>query len=141
MFSRLRSVLILWLGLASASTLAAQSVCRPADTTTAILTLDLGRLSSATSGGDLVSRNALHLPLVQPSQFVVVTQEAVCKKANASYQAHLATSGGTAFSGKVYVLQIGNVYAVQDPVYRYRAGQNYPLTLIMDSHYKVLSGY
>lgn len=121
--------------------LLAQSACRAADTTSAALRLDIGRISSATSGGDRVVRDSLKLPLVPTNQIAVVTSGTVCTKALRAYQSYWSGRGGTAFSSQMYVLQIGGVYAAYDPVYRYRAGGDYPIVLFLDSHFRPLSVY
>ncbi len=117
----------------------AQSACRLADSTSAILKYEIGRYSSATSGDNRIVRDSLRLPLVSESQITVVSQATVCKKANTAFQSYWANRGGTAFSGLVYVLQVGGVYAVQDPAYRYRAGGSYTPILFLDSRYRALS--
>jgi hypothetical protein len=118
-----------------------QTVCRPADATTQALILDVGRYTSATTGDNKVVRDSLRLPSLSPGQITVVTQETVCKKASSAFQSYWANRGGTAFSGRVYVLQIGSVYGVTDPSYRYRAANPDTPLLFLDSRYKALSVY
>jgi len=132
---------ILSLSLVVPKTALGQTVCRPADATTQALVLDIGRYTSATGGDNKVVRDSLRLPLLSASQIIVVTQESVCKKANSAFQSYWANRGGTAFSGRVYVLQIGSVYGVSDPSYHYRATNADSPLLFLDSRYKALSVY
>jgi hypothetical protein len=71
---------------------------------------------------------------------VLVTTESVCKKANATYQSTLGGTGGTSFSGRVYVVKIGTVYAVLDPVFNYGNPHNWVVE-IQDSRFRKLSLY
>ena len=98
----------------------------------------LARFSSTTDRHDAVVRDSLRLPSVPANQVQLVTTESVCKKANAAYQAS-NSSYGTGFSGKVYVVQIGTVYAVMDPAFIISAQRPIFTTLILDSRYGVLS--
>ena len=124
--------------IALPSQLWSQTVCRPPDSTSAALIRELSRYATATSGDDQLVRDSLHLPLVSPSQVVLTTQEAVCKKANQAYQSKLTNSGSTAFSGRVYVVQIGSFYAALDPAFNY-GDPRFWTVVIMDSRYKPLS--
>lgn len=116
-----------------------QTVCRPADTQTASLKLDVGRYSSATAGEEKIMRDSLRLPLVPANQITGVTQEATCRKANAALQSLFANTGNNTFSGRVYVLKVGNSYAVVDPVYRHDPNIPVGPILVLDSHFKPLS--
>ncbi len=96
--------------------LGGQSVCRPADSTSAILVAHLANYASATSGGEKPVRDSLHLPYTQANQVKLVTQETVCKKARDTYAADRAGKGVGGSSGRVYVVAIGNNgYAVSTP--------------------------
>jgi hypothetical protein len=74
----------------------AQTVCRQADTLSAKMIGELARYSSTTDRHDAVVRDSLRLPSVPANQVQLVTQESVCKKANAAYQAS-NSSYGTGF--------------------------------------------
>ena len=114
-------------------------VCRPADVTSGDMIGILQRYAGATSGGDKTVRDSLHLPLVSSSQVVLVTAESVCKKANQAYQGKLANTGGSPFSGKVYVVQVGSSnYAVMDPAFNY-GNPRFWTIVVLDSRYKPLS--
>ena len=133
----LASLLVAGLPVSAAS---AQIVCRPADQTSAHLINELGHFSSATTGDNKVVRDTLRLPLVPAANLTLVTSETVCKKARTTYQSTLGGLGGTPFSGRVHVVQIGTVYAVLDPALRF-GDPNHWAVQIQDSHFKKLSGY
>jgi hypothetical protein len=112
-----------------------QSVCRPADSTSAILVAHLANYASATSGGEKTVRDSLHLPLTQASQVKLVTQETVCKKARDAYAADRAGKGVGGSSGRVYVVAIGNNgYAIVDPAYNYASPMDWTI-LIVDKRF------
>lgn len=117
-----------------------QTVCRPADKVSASLIHELARYSAATTGGNAVVRDSLRLPYTPAAQVVLVTNESVCKKANAAYQADRAGKGG-GLSGRVYVVAVGNTYAVLDPSYRYDPTWPHPsrTILIVSSRFERLS--
>jgi hypothetical protein len=132
----------LWLILlmSGVHSMQAQTVCRPADATSAALIQELGRYSSATFGGDKVMRDSLHLTATPASEVVLVTSESTCKKANAAYQTAVTGSGGTGLTGRVYVAKVGQVYGVLDP--SYNAGEPGSWTvIIVDSRFTPLSSY
>ncbi len=115
-----------------------QGVCRAADSTSAELIAEVARYSAATHAGDIAVRDSLRLPAVPANQVVLVTQDPVCKKANVAYQADRAITGGSGFSGRVYVVKIGTTYAVLDPSFSYGRPDNWTV-VIMDSRYRTLS--
>lgn len=139
MKSRLTAAAIGFLALTSSpSSGYSQAVCRIADTTSVRLLSEIARYSDAVSPQDLIVRDSLRLPAVPTSQVTLVTQEAVCKKANAAYQADRSGTGGSGFSGRVYVAKAGDTYAVLDPSFRYGSSLNWTV-VIMDSRYRKLS--
>ena len=112
-----------------------QTVCRPADSTSAILVAHLANYAAASSGGENTVRDSLHLPLTQASQVKLVTQEAVCKKARATFAADRAGKGIGGSSGRVYVVAIGNTgYAIVDPAYHYGRPNDWTI-LIVDKNF------
>ena len=139
--SAYRSLLLSALLLATSLSLpaSAQSVCRPADKASADLIEEMGRYSSAPAGDAAIMRDSLRLPSVPRSQVALVTNESVCKKAKATYQTSLSTPGHT-FSGRVYVVKIGTVYAVLDPTFNLGDPTNW-IVQIRDSRYRQLSLY
>lgn len=116
-----------------------QTYCRPADTQTETLKLDVGRYSSATAGDEKIVRDSLRLPYVPQNQIAVVTQEATCRRAKDALQAEFANTGNNTFSGRVYVLKIGTAYAVVDPAYRHDPNIPVGPILFLDSKFKPLS--
>jgi hypothetical protein len=126
-------------GLPTGTTFA-QAVCRPADQTSDDLIKELGQFSSATAGDNKIVRDSLRIPLVPAANLTLITSETVCKKARTTYQSTLGGLGGTPFSGQVYVVQIGTVYAVLDPALRF-GDPNHWAVQIQDSHFKKLSVY
>ena len=118
----------------------AQSACRAADSTSAALIAELTKYAGATSGDNKTVRDSLHLPLTSASGVGLVTTAATCRKARAAYQAKFANTGGGAFSGRVYVIKVGNVYAVLDPGFKYSNPE--VLTVqIVDSRLSHLANY
>ena len=118
----------------------AQTVCRLADSTSAGLIGELGRYSSSTTVDAMAMRDTLRLTPTPASQVVLVTKETTCQKANTAYRTAVSGSGGTGLSGRVYVVKVGQVYAVLDPTYN--AGQPGSYTVVIfDSRFKELSSY
>jgi hypothetical protein len=138
MVSRLGVLLIasvLW-----GRTLNAQN-CRTSDPYIEGVRQEIARYSSANSGDNKAVRDSLKLPFVVSSQVVLVSSDATCKKARTAFQSYWANRGGTGFSAKVYVLQVGSLYAVVDSAYRYRAANPYSPVLFLDSRFKSVSVY
>jgi hypothetical protein len=132
-------VLMLLATSGATTTLWAQSVCRPADSLGALFKQEITRYSAPSTADELAVRDSLRLASANPTQVVLATQEAVCKKANAAYKAKLTDTGGSGFSNRVYVLQVGNTYAVFDPAFTYDSSLGYWTIVILDSRYKPLS--
>jgi len=122
--------------LARTALAAGQAVCRPPDATSASLIQELQQI-----GSDKTLSDSLHLPLVGPSQIVLVTSSTICKMANQAYQSYLSGSGGSGLSGSVYVVQVGSAnYAVLDPGYHY-SDPRFWTVVVMDSRYTPLSSF
>jgi hypothetical protein len=121
-------------------TLDAQN-CRTSDPYIEDVRQEITRYTSANSGDNRAVRDSLKLPFVVASQVVLVSSDATCKKAKSAFQTYWASRGGTAFSPKVYVLQVGSLYAVVDSGYRYRAANPYSPVLFLDSRFKSVSVY
>ena len=117
----------------------AASVRRPADSQALTLKQDIGRLSSATGVDNQIVRDSLRVPFVPANQVTLVSQETTCKKANTAFQSFFANTGNRTFSGQVYVLQVGTVYAVIDPAYRHDPASPVGPILFLDSRFKPLS--
>lgn len=118
----------------------AQAVCRPADSLGSKFLAHIARHSAPSNPSDAVVRDSLRLgPVSNRSQVVMVTQEAVCKKAKAAYEAGLSGPGGSSFSGRLYVVKSGSTYAVLDPDFHYQGRTNNWIIMIMDDRYRKLS--
>ncbi len=92
---RLLFVLMLLATSGATRTLWAQSVCRPADSLSALFKQEITRYSAASTADELVVRDSLRLASASPSQVVLATQETVCKKANAAYKSKLDLAPGS----------------------------------------------
>ncbi len=139
MYRGLLSALILLALSGSTGTLWSQSFCRSADSPSALFKQEITRYSAAATADEQAVRDSLRLASASPSQVVLVTQETVCRKANSAYKTKLANTGGSGFSDRVYVLQVGNTYAVFDPSFTYDASLGYWTIVVLDSRYKPLS--
>jgi hypothetical protein len=113
-------------------------VCRPLDASSEPVRHRLAIYAEATSGDDKTVRDSLHLPNTALISFVA--SESVCKKAIAAYQSALAGTGH-GFSTRVYVIQVGTVYAVYDPVYHWGPDPDFYTVVIFDSRWRKLSMY
>ena len=118
----------------------AQSACRAADSTSAALVAELTKYAGATSGDNKIVRDSLHIPLTSTSGVGLVTTAATCRKARDAYQAKFANTGGGAFSGRVYVIKLGSVYAVLDPGFKY-SDPDVLTVQIVDSRFRHLANY
>ena len=128
-----------WIAPAAAG---AQSACKSADSVSTALIETLLRYSTATtatSPGDVAVRDSLKLP--KTSQVALVTSTTVCSKAKTAFETEFA-SKGTGLSSQVYVVSVGNTYAIVDAGFRYGGYPNpamIPFVFIVDSKYKKLS--
>jgi hypothetical protein len=116
----------------------AQSTCRPADEKSAVLISWLGMKSTATKGDDLLARTYLKLPLVAANELSLVTQDDTCMKARPAYEVVANAEGGTGLSGKLWVVKVGEVFAVVDPGYHWGPEPGAWKLVVMDSTYKTL---
>lgn len=148
MYSRALLILAVTLSCVPAVAVRAQTVCRPADSLgVAALKNEVTRYgvtSAHLSPKDAVVRDSIRLPAVGASQVTWVTTESVCTKARTAYQNRLANTGGTPFSGRVYVVKVGSTrYAVMDPEFHYALPcpecPPFRLIVVIDSQYRPLS--
>jgi hypothetical protein len=97
-----------------------QQSCRGADDEAGIIRsiLEAYVTAPANSGSDGV-RQRLQLPAGPASSIVQVANDSLCAVANTAYRAHFQPLGGSGFSDRVYVFQIGTMFVVQDPEYVY----------------------
>ncbi len=96
--------------------------------------------ATAASGPYAENRTILKLPQATATQVSLVTSESICKKARDAYQAFFAGQGGSAFSGRVYVVKVGTAYVVVDPAHHYGDSRTYT-SAVFDSRYRHLSTF
>ncbi|HLQ23610.1 MAG TPA: hypothetical protein VK132_10410 [Gemmatimonadales bacterium] len=139
----LKIVLILAsVGVLSSPAQGQTSACRPADAVSAGLVADLQRIASGTDSTNAGLRSLLQIPQVATSQVTYVTNKTTCNKALTPYNtATHATDANTGAevdppSGQLYVVQVGTVYAVWDPVKMVGEYRSY---VTLDSKFKVLA--
>jgi hypothetical protein len=113
------SVRHVWIviGMALGSTLPtaafAQGHCRPRDSTAAMFLGHIARYAAAESGNEAAVRDSLWLQYTPKERVVLVSNEEVCRHAAAAYRAELTTAAET-HTGRVYVVQAANRFAVVD---------------------------
>lgn len=90
---------------------------------------------TSTDTGIVAVRQRQQLPAVAASQVTYVTDNAVCATVEQPYSAALAGNGITP-SLQVYVIKIGTVYVVWDPVQR---GGEFQTFMTVSSKYKILA--
>ena len=116
----------------------AQSGCLPNDQKGQMLLSYMRTYSVSPTGGNNTVRIALGLPSISDSTTVkLVTQETTCKKARDAYAANVPSNAAVPPTGRVYVVAIGDKFAVLDPVFRYTTIDRYTIQ-ILDSRYKLI---
>jgi hypothetical protein len=113
--------------------------CRPSDAQASTLKLHVGHISSAPGADNQTARTALGVPFVPAVQVTLVSDEATCRKANSAFKSFLGNTGNNTFSDQVYVLTVGTVYAVYDPMFRHDPALHVGPILFLDSRFKPLS--
>lgn len=83
-------------------------------------------------------RDSLRIPYTAANQVTLVTRESVCQKARDAYAADRAGKGVGGNSGRVYVVAVGDTYAIVDPAYHYARPTDWTI-LIVDSRFRRLS--
>ena len=118
----------------------AQGPCRTADSTSAALTREIARYSSALGGDDAIVRDSLRLRALPPEELRLVAEESICRRAAAAYLKELDRNLDT-FSERVIVLQAADRYVILDPAYRYALNSRWPLwfVVITDAEFRRLS--
>lgn len=105
----------------AARDLSAQTMtrCRAADDSSSYLTEMIKQYALAVDSEWVAARDGLGIPGVASAKDIqLVTTEAICKSANAAYQA-VAKGARQTLTGRVYVLRVGPAFVVWDPGYRY----------------------
>jgi len=116
----------------------AQLVCLPNDHWGQILVGYMRLFSVTPTGGNQTVRINLGLPYITDASAVkLVTAEQTCKKARDAYIANASATATVRPAGPVYVIVIGDKYAVIDPVYRYSTIDTMTIQ-ILDSKFKLL---
>ena len=135
---RIMTAVFLVVAGVSARSISGQPVCLPADSTSAILVQHLANYASATDAPAAAMRNSLGIPHTPANEVTLVSQESVCKKARDAYAVDRAGKGVGGSSGRVYVIAVGNTYAIVDPAYHYARPTDWTI-LIVDSKFRRLS--
>lgn len=117
----------------------AQTYCRGSDTLATRFRDHIARYSVGSRPDEVAVRDSLRLGAASQSAVTLVSDEAVCRKANTGYQNSLTGRGTTPFSGKVYVVKSGTTYAVLDPDVHVDGSTDNWIIVILDSRYKKLS--
>jgi hypothetical protein len=84
-------------------------------------------------------RNQMKLPKVPASQVRLITDNKVCIRLVAPYNARTVmqdSSGSVAPSGKLYVIKVGRVYVANDPV---KDAGDFVVYVTLDSKFKVIA--
>ena len=98
-----------------------------------------GRNTTASSSDNAGVRVALKLPFT--SALTVVTNSTTCRKARDAFVAEYGAQG-TDMPTSVYVVSVGNVYAIVAPGYKYNGQERpglWPFIYFVDSKFKTLS--
>ena len=112
------------------------AVCAPADDFTALLLSKIQRLVTSTDTGDVATRIRLQWPSVTATSITYVTDNAVCRAAEAAYTPAVPTSVRVAPSGTMYAFKIDTLYFVFDRAQR--AGE-WMMAMTLDGRFKVLA--
>jgi hypothetical protein len=93
--------------------LTAQTVCRPADATTARTVADIQTVVTSTDSTEMATRDSLRLTSTAASNVKLISTATTCQKGLDAFNATQQTPGRARL---VYVYQIGKFYAVEDPL-------------------------
>lgn len=134
--------LIAGIALGSSSLVQAQTglVCRPADYQTRNMIRYMKVLVTATVPADSESvgvRMTYQIPVVSPTQISLVTTERICKSALTAFK--LAVPGQAPAPTSIYVLAVGPVYVVWNPLQGTKS--EWAPHLILNSKFQVLSQF
>jgi hypothetical protein len=116
----------------------AQSVCMTLAESDSVGSEVLARVKDYVSSNEpphVAARNAYGYPALAASQVTLVTQNAVCTKAEAAYRA--ATTGGAGRTGRVVVIKAGNTLTVLDPGWTPSVSSPSRVLVLMDNKYKL----
>jgi hypothetical protein len=117
----------------------ASSACRPADSTSTRMVKWVTNVVTGTDSGSVRQRTQMKLPQVAPTEISYVSDKTVCSKALSPYNANSGMQNGgvtVAPSGKLYVIKVGTVYVVNDPV---KSWGNFLVYVTLDSRFRLLA--
>lgn len=132
---RPRSLIAVVLATVVARGAAAQR-CRPVDNESARLIVELQDWMTTTDPERMADRDTLFkIPVVSPSQVVLVTDERICTKASDAY----GPKAGSTEPARVYTIKLGTKgYAVYDP--DQPAGE-YRVVMILNTKFTQIGGW
>jgi len=135
----MRTLLIaLAVGVAAARSAAAQSVCLAADSLGAPLLNQIRHVASSADAKMVTYRQCMKIPQTPAGQVQFVTDTRICSKARDAYTAAIKRTDGVQPSGRVYVIQVGDVYVVHDPV---QLTGEFQIQMTLSRNYKILAKY
>jgi hypothetical protein len=107
---------VLGMALCIASPAAGQTGCRPTDSLGMVFLAHITRYAASTAAPEAAVRDSLRLRPVSPEQIRLVLESRTCSQAAMAYR-HDLSVGADTHTGRVYVVQAGDRYAVLDPAY------------------------
>ena len=115
-----------------------QRHCRPPDSTGMVFLAHIARHAGADSGTDVAVRDSLRLQYT-PREQVALSQDAeLCRQAALAYRRELTTAAET-HTGRVYVVQAGERFAVLDLDYHIAPRRPRWVIAIFDREWRRLS--
>jgi hypothetical protein len=135
------AVAIFAIGFGPSPAVGQASACRPADAVSDRIIRWVTHVVTGTDDASTQQRNQMALPQVSASQISYVTDKTVCSKVLSPYNANstmqeAATGAPVLPSGQVYVVKVGTVYVVNDPV---KTAGEFTIYVTLDAKYKVLA--
>lgn len=128
-------------GLAAVRATGQSFTCRPPDSVSDRMIRWVTHIVTGTDAASVQQRTQMALPQVSASHISYVTDETVCSKALSPYNANstmqdAATGAPVSPSGQLYVVRVGTVYVVNDPV---KTAGEFTIYVTMDGKYHVLA--
>lgn len=115
------------------------ATCRPSSLLVELSVRGYQRLVTSTDTAAVASRHRRQLPAVPASLVSYVTDDAICAKAERAYTAAVGVRNPPVTpSLQVYVIKVGDVYVVWDPV---QTGGEFTTGMTLSSSFKVLARY
>ena len=131
-------LVVLAVGVAAARSAAAQSVCLAADSLGAPLLEQVRHVASSVDAKMVSYRQYMQIPQTPAGQVQFVTDTRVCTKARDAYTSAIRRTDGVQPSGRVYVIKVGDVYVVHDPV---QMTGEFQIQMTLSRTYKILAKY